>query len=1058
MKTHYCRGIIAALYVLLACTFQSVRGQENYMPDMIPPSPTAAALGKYGEVPVSHYTGIPKVNIPLWEIHARDLNLDISLSYHAGGVKVEEIASWTGLGWSLNAGGVITRTVRGLPDELPNGCFNHVIPAANSIDEQADYNYLYAVSEGTIDAQPDLYYYNFAGRSGKFLFEENGDIFPVPYEHIKIERISAYKFQITDENGIRYIFGTSLAGEEAYEVTSAVGHNNIAAPFVSSWYLTDILSPSGKETITMKYSSAGGHLTQPVSAEVKYQPLPNNLFCQVPPAPVFTNIAAVMDKAMKLTEINWPNGKIVFVKDGTRNDLGTANLDYKLTSMVIYNRNNQEVRRINLAYSYFNNSASDYKKKRLKLISITEKAPNGDTKPPYLFSYEESVALPSRTSKQQDHWGFYNGMTFNDNINSLIPTVTIGTQTYAGANRTPNFNFAKAGVLTKITFPTGGYSKFEYELNTIGGGGEASGLRVKKTTTHDGIDPAKDMVRTLVYEDPANPGISSGKLVRPLSPYYESLTFIIDDPSTTLPGKTIDCIFFKLSSFSTIALGRTQGGTVGYTHVTELLGVNGSNGKSELEFSFIADYDINSTMDWHRGKLLKKTDYARTQTGYRKVKQVINTFSFSGSIFLEHDIVALHVKPQKLGISPFIGPGINYLGLFDFWESATQSRWVIPTSTIERIYNDDGVDFSEKKVEYEYDNYRHGQVTRTITTNSDGRVMVNKQKYAMDYDPNLSLGIASNSPKVKDFLDKFMRSVLIEVQSWEGPSLNNLSLISGNLREFAEVSGSSNIANKLILPIAVWNFESVLPVSSSTFTPEESLGTFPQVYGKLIPGYQVAGKNWYKKIVQYQYDTFGNVIQQQKIFGNPVSIIWGYNNQIAIAQVNNATANEVAFSSFEDVHSGNWAYTGTTVNTSAKTGERCYALSSGNIMKANIPAGNYLLSYWAKGTVNTSTGTATANSGMDTDNNGWTYIEKKISFSGNSTLTISGSGQIDELRLHPEDATMTTTTYDSNLQLKGMCDTRNIKTSYEYDLMGRLRLTRDHESNILQKTTYNFKN
>src|SRR5882724_12246390 len=81
-----------------------------------PASPNAASLGKYGEVPVSLSTGVPNINIPLYEVKTGNISLPISIDYHAGGIKVEERASWVGLGWSLNAGGVITRVCRGTPD------------------------------------------------------------------------------------------------------------------------------------------------------------------------------------------------------------------------------------------------------------------------------------------------------------------------------------------------------------------------------------------------------------------------------------------------------------------------------------------------------------------------------------------------------------------------------------------------------------------------------------------------------------------------------------------------------------------------------------------------------------------------------------------------------------------------------------------------------------------------------------------------------------------------------------------------------------------------------
>ncbi len=82
------------------------------------PSPTAASLGKFGDIPVNLYTGTPNIEIPLYTVHGRTLQLPITLRYHASGIKVEEIAGWVGLGWALDAGGVITRTVKGLPDDI----------------------------------------------------------------------------------------------------------------------------------------------------------------------------------------------------------------------------------------------------------------------------------------------------------------------------------------------------------------------------------------------------------------------------------------------------------------------------------------------------------------------------------------------------------------------------------------------------------------------------------------------------------------------------------------------------------------------------------------------------------------------------------------------------------------------------------------------------------------------------------------------------------------------------------------------------------------------------
>ena len=90
---------------------------------ILPKTPQASALSRYGEIPVNLSTGVPNISIPLYNIKAGNYTLPISISYHASGIKTDDVATCVGLGWVLNAGGAITRTVRGLPD-LKSGDMN----------------------------------------------------------------------------------------------------------------------------------------------------------------------------------------------------------------------------------------------------------------------------------------------------------------------------------------------------------------------------------------------------------------------------------------------------------------------------------------------------------------------------------------------------------------------------------------------------------------------------------------------------------------------------------------------------------------------------------------------------------------------------------------------------------------------------------------------------------------------------------------------------------------------------------------------------------------------
>ncbi len=94
---------------------------QDFGENLVPPSPDAAALSKGAFYDISNYTGIANISVPIHTLKSGDLSLPISLNYFAGGFTVAEEASWVGLGWTLSAGGVITRQVKGLDDFGING-------------------------------------------------------------------------------------------------------------------------------------------------------------------------------------------------------------------------------------------------------------------------------------------------------------------------------------------------------------------------------------------------------------------------------------------------------------------------------------------------------------------------------------------------------------------------------------------------------------------------------------------------------------------------------------------------------------------------------------------------------------------------------------------------------------------------------------------------------------------------------------------------------------------------------------------------------------------------
>jgi hypothetical protein len=234
----------------------------------VPPSPNAAALGKYGEIPVDKSTGVPNISIPLLNLSEGGVDVSVSLSYHAGGVRVQDESSWVGLGWSLNAGGVITRTMRGLPDEYHKGFLENAekTPWVNIIDLELatpiaayeTFSKLDEIAKGLIDYEPDAFYYNYGKGSGSFMFGNNKQPINIPNDDVLIKpyftngRLDG--FVLTAPDGIIYIFG-DINATGFKETTSVQVQGPDQLPYTSSWYLQKIINPLTKEEVSFIYST-----------------------------------------------------------------------------------------------------------------------------------------------------------------------------------------------------------------------------------------------------------------------------------------------------------------------------------------------------------------------------------------------------------------------------------------------------------------------------------------------------------------------------------------------------------------------------------------------------------------------------------------------------------------------------------------------------------------------------------------------------------------------------------------------------------------------------------
>lgn len=488
------------LFIIFLITSCSLYAQPSAPNDLVPLSPNAASIHKYGNFPIGFYTGQPTISYPLYEINTGYLSVPITLAYNYNGLKVEEYPSWVGAGWTLNVPSVISRQVRSLPDESKNG-FNGeerygtkvtaylnsgVTPTTPGINFQNDYAAYYSllkdIVEGRADSEPDMFIFSIPGYSGKFYFDQTQNATEikkakiVPHQNIEITGHFDYsfefnsvrgrikKFEIIDERGNLYTFDVKERSAGAYVEDADDGSPDL--DFQNTWYLSNIKDPFN-HTVTFHYKELRKIAMPPTVTERLVIPE------QWSTSPL-VNQSFIWEQV--LDKITYRNEVIEFIEEeGVRQDWDYENwYTYagfsgdteikrpKALKRLSVSIDGKKIKEIEFKYDYFGSNA------RLRLEAFQEV--NGVLSVPATnFRYKEG-AFP-RIGRlgdlfQQDHWGYYTG---GDNTTLLPPvnlTLSDGSAIEIPGNfRTPSSEKASVGLLTSIEHPTGGTTTLIYEPN-----------------------------------------------------------------------------------------------------------------------------------------------------------------------------------------------------------------------------------------------------------------------------------------------------------------------------------------------------------------------------------------------------------------------------------------------------------------------------------------------------------------------------------------------------------------------------------------------------------------
>lgn len=506
------------------------------------------------DIPVNLYTGTPIIQVPIYTLTSGSLSLPIYLNYNSSGIRASEVASWVGLGWSLEGIPTLTRQVRGLPDEGKR------VTDGNSVAVyKGYYNYgAYINTQGYSldnDNESDWYYFNTGNATYKFMFDASQTAHFFPENDIKVEvssslfqpgldniviRFDQFRFILPD--GTKYIF-TAPTGPSSTNITETTCEADIAVANVTDFSLTNyffsnkVVSAWAVEKIADKNGNeiSFNHALQKYSF-YKLAEQETRQPCSTPDL----KINRVFVQTARISEIITPHITIdLFGGDNTREDVDnfssaspqSINTDAPKLSIiqVVDNSNltNPLIWTFNHGYftgtdnsgfdlpgSYLYSDVGHTHQKRLKLSEIV--MPDNSK---YSFKYYGEGATfnyKTRFSYGVDHWGYLNGYDSNILSYGLIGKDEISQG--CGSNRSADYTYMSYGSLESITHSSGLKTEFKFEANRAknydSGNSEIGGLRIKEIKI-------RDLVRNYVVKksyDYTSESLSSGFLI--MEPIY----------------------------------------------------------------------------------------------------------------------------------------------------------------------------------------------------------------------------------------------------------------------------------------------------------------------------------------------------------------------------------------------------------------------------------------------------------------------------------------------------------------------------------------------------------
>ena len=813
------------------------------------------------------------ISIPLYNIVVNGKDFPITLRYHHSGIKFYETeASNVATGWQIDFGGLISVTQLGRRDkDYPMvKKFDHF-----SENVRGDFDTLQRVSKNTlntneIDGEYDIYTYDFYGKSGKFIYNDEGKVIKFHYNSIDFKfGASPYYIDAYDEEGIHYRFGKSIDGNDtAFE---GFGNSN------TSSLLTDIELPEGQAIKYIYKESDGGTKYLPadyakvVDYRVSFNPNVDETSIDIAAGQV--SMLQYSTKIIK--EIIFPYGRIVFTSDISGK---------RIIQIDIYNEEGL-IKKIN-----FNTTDFDGIQKRYALNSLEFKDATDNTLSKYMFEYDSGRFPTTTNTNALDYWGYYNGQTGNTSLvpNFSIPfrynlsTTTFYRNIYSafqGCNRNVYETPMQAYILKKITYPTGGSSNFFYEANRYGATNKlGGGLRIKQIVNNDG--KGNETLKTYKYGvgrielDPEK----SENYLRVSRDFRQKRYIDGTGLATRVENYSYRIRYYGADMNSTLTLG--GGNQVSYGDITEYNGTetenrgrtiykydaswNGYSG-SNREYLFVTY--LTDLSSFRGGNLIEKKVEKNNNGNWVTISKTTNEYTF-----IPKDIV------KGLIVDKILDLPMEYYRI-------TECNTLFP------LYAGDYIDFDSFNFFKNTENALYMLYDKSLLKYHFHTISTGYNNLASTIDTlTTEAGQLTNKTDYTYGIPDYLQPTLETKQTSTGETIEKRNKYVLSPEYINTVPYSTMVQKNMISPLLE---QKVYHIKNNI---EELIKTdnthFKQFYPNVIKpekyeSYYLSNIN-NKFTLNHDYNSKGNLVMQNRGYDVGEVYLWGYGGQYPIAKIENA--------------------------------------------------------------------------------------------------------------------------------------------------------------------------